>query len=916
MEVDKKEIICLLGVKEKNKKNAFNKKLSIPKYQRNYAWAKEDVERLFDDVKKCAENKNIKEHFFGSLFVQDFKNAEEVYVIDGQQRLITLSLFMKAINLVAKKNKNKELDEKTWNNLYLKNEELRINPSDSDSDDYKKIMGETNADTIDRNKSKLTECFRIIYDEISSYADLDNLYGKGFKKLSIAYINLEENDDAQLIFESINALGKKLTQADLIRNYLLIAPSKEQEELYKIWKNFDERDFKNYLEEFFRCYLMMKTSARVDENMVYRKYKAFVENPENGFFDKKSINRKTCLEDLERWKDKYHFLEDPKNTNLKYVVRQNQDIIDIVQELIDIKQKTSFPFLMRVINDIRDSNIDDVVKVFNLILVYSVRRSILGVSNSNLRDIFLRLYRNVFPKDEDKEKAIEDRTYYAHFYKYLHSVIEFKNRMPSIEEVEKRLPTIDLYSNSNLRLYLLNVIENGRYGTEKKTEIRFKEGIKPSVEHIIPQDPKYWVVNSDLGLTNDFLRDYTNTIGNLTILALDDNTRASNKTFEEKKKIMLKNGYGRFENLNGELLEDNTIVNAKFIKNRGISLTNIVKKNYELKEPDNINKIKVNGESNFISINAGISDYEIFDGIDIYSFTLKGEIEENQVRNYKRMFQYLVERLYAKDEYKEKIKELAQSGWGPWRVNTDGANMRGEETGLDLKTNDDKKGRSRVYDIEDITLTISTSEKYCVYAATEFLKKLEIDPKSLIITAYNSDKFKIENAVYSKTIRDILVEFSNENFINFDPNYETNRYSGQDGWIKFNLPELDKIFNDNKEYDFSMDGRHTEVCQFIEYATDYKFIRMCILRKHGQTDDIINKVREKFPTSISQDRKRSQFFYFLQRDLDLKNLSKIIDSDIDLDEKIIKMKEEYKKALKEAIESLKKDFEAANFTLD
>ncbi len=294
----KADVTTLLNFIKDNQKN----QLVIPIYQRLYSWEKEQCKQLWDDIIKIGGNDKMDGHFIGSIvFVHDgvySTGHNELLIIDGQQRLTTITLLLTALrNHLSDEDKRKEIEKH-----YLIN-------SDKDGDKkFRLILSESDKDTLlslidkDRRKpsepsSKIMENFKLFEEWVSNTDKLETIF-KGLDKLMVVEISLEgDKDNPQLIFESMNSTGKDLTETDLIRNYILIGlKPKEQKIFYeKYWRTMEE-DFKQnekLFDRFVRHYLTIKTGKIPNINKVYVALKDYRQ--------KEGIGIEDLLKDLQKY---------------------------------------------------------------------------------------------------------------------------------------------------------------------------------------------------------------------------------------------------------------------------------------------------------------------------------------------------------------------------------------------------------------------------------------------------------------------------------------------------------------------------------------------------------------------------------------------------------------------------------------
>lgn len=262
----------------------------IPVYQRNYTWSADDqVKQYLFDLENVLKG-NYKNHFLGIIIYLekslDF-SSREFSVIDGQQRLTTTFLIIYAIKQIFAQNG----DTKNVSNLegqYLTNPysadniKYKLKPLVSDDDVYRCIVEDRLTDIKDNNSNVLKN-YNYISNKLKQFiaAGYDaNKILMAMDKLYVVCVPISEEDNAQKIFESINATGAKLTASDLIRNFLLMdLRSSTQEKYYALWKKIEDNvsaDSK-ILEMFFRMFIALKSYILVAKNSVYREFVAWKE---------------------------------------------------------------------------------------------------------------------------------------------------------------------------------------------------------------------------------------------------------------------------------------------------------------------------------------------------------------------------------------------------------------------------------------------------------------------------------------------------------------------------------------------------------------------------------------------------------------------------------------------------------------
>ena len=277
-----------------------DKRFIIPLYQRNYDWKEENCEQLFQDLLKLHKSDRTN-HFFGSIVSSIQQGKEDRYIIDGQQRITTVSLLLIAMVNACKAGAIKVSDNKLSEKIlkrYLVDEyqederKVKLKPIKKDMQAFDALLYKSKDQYI--KESNVTRNYDFFYDSIvRSNLTVDELF-ETIKKLEVINIRLDENDDPQLIFESLNSTGLDLSEADKIRNYLLMSlnPS-EQDDLYNRFWNPIEEFTKYDPSSFVRDYLTMKQGkiGRIDK--IYFIFKEYAEN--------QKCNRAELLEDM------YHY---------------------------------------------------------------------------------------------------------------------------------------------------------------------------------------------------------------------------------------------------------------------------------------------------------------------------------------------------------------------------------------------------------------------------------------------------------------------------------------------------------------------------------------------------------------------------------------------------------------------------------
>lgn len=499
-------------------------KFIIPVYQRNYDWKKENCKKLIDDLVSL-EEENKETHFFGSIVVKPGDFSQDIIVIDGQQRLTTTSLLLLAMkNWMENRNMSGErINPRNINDLFLVDSfsrdidkfKLKSNPRDYQA--YKKLFGD---EKFFIKNSNVTVNYEYFYDILDTLPiSLDQLMNS-IEKLQVMVVNLNSpNDDPQLIFESLNSTGVDLTDADKIRNYLLMNEKQEVQSLLfeNYWEPIEERTHFQ-LSSFFRDYLTLKNSKYPVISKVYETFTAF--------YQSNCSDKKAFFEELSGYSYAYKQILSSST--------ENKRINEILNRFNELQVTVVRPFFMAILHDYNQKELtnEEVTKIFEVVETYIVRRIITRLPSNALNKIMSVLYR-------DMKKIIikegESSVIPSEVVSYLLLSKKNTGKFPTDKEVAESLHLRDFYNtNVSFRTYLFERLEN----YDHFENLQIYEGIKNqeySIEHIMPQKlSRQWI--EDLG--KDYKRIHTaylHSIGNLTITGY--NSKYSNKSFNEKKQM-------------------------------------------------------------------------------------------------------------------------------------------------------------------------------------------------------------------------------------------------------------------------------------------------------------------------------------------------------------------------------------------
>ncbi len=493
------------------------KQFIIPIYQRTYSWGVKHCQQLWDDILRVHNEPMIPAHFIGSIvYVQEgiyrSTRVSQLLVIDGQQRLTTLSLLLAAIAEAAEDEDTKDgIRDDYLINTRRADEKYKLLLTRNDNETYRNLL--ENREVPSDYSPRIMENYQFFQDRLrESDLTLDEVMDS-LGKLVVVDVSLDKtHDNPQLIFESLNSTGLDLSQSDLIRNFVLMGlDTDEQEELYlNHWLPMEQRfghtDYTRNFDRFMRDYLTLKNAGTIPNiQKVYAEFKRYV-----------GINRlpiPEIVKDIERYSKYWVRITLP---------RRNENDGEIRKLLVDInslKVTVSYPFLLEVYNDYDQEVLsrEDFLDILRLVQTYSFRRAICGIPTNSLNKTFANL-----------SKEIQKSNYLAS------AMAAFANksanrRMPSDEEFCRELVVKDVYHFTS-RNFLLSKLEN--HGRKEIVDIS-----DWTIEHILPQNQNLsdeW--KAELGnLWEEVREKYLHTIGNLTLTGY--NSELSDRPFAEKRDI-------------------------------------------------------------------------------------------------------------------------------------------------------------------------------------------------------------------------------------------------------------------------------------------------------------------------------------------------------------------------------------------
>ncbi len=493
----------------------------IPIYQRNYSWTEEQCRQLWSDLLRAGRDDTVNGHFIGSIvYVERALSAvtsqEALLVIDGQQRLTTSLLLIAALADLFEKEQLEELldtfSERKLRNYYL------LNPDEDDERHYKLILSETDKETLlallkqapfpGEASTRIQENYALFQTLLQQHINELESVCKGLAKLVIVEVALDrDHDNPQLIFESMNSTGLELSQADLIRNYILmgLAP-KLQTELYThYWrpmeKGFGQAAYTSHFDAFMRHYLTTKTGDIPNVRDVYIAFKHYARSLADDVT--------ALVADIHAYAGYY--------CAMALGAEPEPSIRQALQDLRELKVDVAYPFLLDVYHDYRQArlNKDEVVSIVRLIESYVFRRAICAIPTNSLNKTFAGLSRTL-----KKDRYLESVN--AAFL-----TLPSYRRFPNDEEFQREIQSRDLYSMRS-RSYWLRRLEN--HGRKERVVVE-----DYTIEHILPQNETLspqW--QAELGPEWPRIQQtWLHTLGNLTLTGY--NSEYSDRPFAFKR---------------------------------------------------------------------------------------------------------------------------------------------------------------------------------------------------------------------------------------------------------------------------------------------------------------------------------------------------------------------------------------------
>lgn len=497
----------------------------IPIYQRTYSWRRDECAQLWADVMRAGAENSVSAHFVGSVVyveqgLYQVTSDSPLLVIDGQQRLTTVTLLLEA--LARHLGDSEPVDgfsARKIRNYYL------LNPEESGEKAFKLLLTQTDKDSLTslvqqrdlpaEHSLRIAQNFAF-FDEQVQKLQGDDLAAlcRGLSKLVIVDVSLSrEQDNPQLIFESMNSTGRELSQADLIRNYVLMGlEPKLQTELYaQHWRpmelGFGQEGYGSYFDAFMRHYLTVKTGDIPNVRAVYEAFKGYARRE-----DVAAAGVAALVADVHTYATYFCAMALGRETD--------KALGEAFADLRELKVDVAYPLLLELYHDYASAVLphDDFVAALRLVESYVFRRAICAIPTNSLNTTFA-----TFGKALKKDRYLESML--ATFL-----LLPSYRRFPGDEEFRRELVVRDLYHFPR-RSYWLRRLEN--HGRKERVIVD-----DYTIEHIMPQNDNLSAAwREELG--DDWERIHAaklHTLGNLTLTGY--NSEYSDKPFADKRDMV------------------------------------------------------------------------------------------------------------------------------------------------------------------------------------------------------------------------------------------------------------------------------------------------------------------------------------------------------------------------------------------
>jgi uncharacterized protein with ParB-like and HNH nuclease domain/predicted transport protein len=500
----------------------------IPIYQRTYSWSEKECRQLWEDIVRTGRNDAVSAHFVGSIVyvekgLYSVMSQPPLLVIDGQQRLTTVTLLIEALaGSLGEGEPLEGFSAKKLRNYYL------LNPLEDGERRYKLVLSQTDKASliaiVDQHAQPKDHSIRVEANFAFFKARVAEVSGefeavcKGLAKLMIVDISLSrDQDNPQLIFESLNSTGRELSQADLIRNFILMGLEPQlQTKLYEqYWRpmevDFGQEGYATHFDSFMRHYLTVKTGEIPNVREVYDAFKQHARSHKVA-----GAGVEALVADIRTFSGFY--------CAMALGAEADADLEAAFHDIRELKVDVAFPFLLELYRDYVSQAFSkaELLQAAHWVESYVFRRAVCGIPTNSMNKTFA-----TFARALKKDRYLESMR--AHFL-----LLPSYRRFPADDEFQRDLQLKDLY-NFRSRSYWLRRMEN--HGRKERVPVD-----EYTIEHILPQNENMsaqW--KTDLGPEWERIqKTWLHTLGNLTLTGY--NPELSDRPFIEKRDM--KGGFG------------------------------------------------------------------------------------------------------------------------------------------------------------------------------------------------------------------------------------------------------------------------------------------------------------------------------------------------------------------------------------
>jgi len=510
---------------EKSVRNLFQEKIGykIPSYQRPYSWERDEIEKFCEDIMLSYINKE--EYLLSSIILVEKKKDKLYEVIDGQQRLTTISIFLSVLKSFLKNQENIE----DINSRILNGAEIRVQRVQTDKSyhqDFQEVLQNFNYDSFKElfkkrkyRKNNYYQNAVIIYEFLNSEnynkIDFDNFYEDFFiDQVYLIRVNTNQEQKAMKLFEVLNSRGLPLKNSDLIKNHIM----------EKIYENYEEENKENGINAFEELWKeisskMEDLNESIEDLFTYYVYMKLKENPKSNLFEefKKIIKRDFNEETkIDKFIEEFH-----KFYNEYIELFAERKDIETFRKIHSMRYLREGRFWKTILITYRLKNpSEEIQPLVDTLFEFYYLNFIAGESVNPYKQFSFKLIKDVAEGSFELSKLKLDMEDY---YKKQNTIYRFKSKLKD-----------EIYGERWAKVLFYLIEYFCEYKEKEDYEIFEQNNKKIQIEHILPQNGRFWkdIIDKEKGI-----KELTNTFGNLTLLYQSNNVKCSNSNFETKLEI-------------------------------------------------------------------------------------------------------------------------------------------------------------------------------------------------------------------------------------------------------------------------------------------------------------------------------------------------------------------------------------------